>query len=68
MTTPTYTLLQSGSSYGIAVEADGKCIRVESITENIEDAGQILRLLAENTVYPDNVLEILDDLLGVQFW
>lgn len=68
MTTPTYTLLDSGNSYGISAEAGGKCIRVEGITQSSEDARRILCLLSENIVYPENVMEILDDLLGVDIW
>ena len=62
-----YTVVFDGLSYGLEVTAVGVLdgsILVEDVTREIEVAEKIAELFAANTVFPQNVLEIFDDLLG----
>lgn len=63
----TYTLYRSCGTYGIAVSSDAEKedrILVDDIARDFALAKRIQMLFAENLVFPSNVPEILDDLLG----
>ncbi|MBQ4599246.1 MAG: hypothetical protein IJB19_04995 [Clostridia bacterium] len=63
----TYTLYRSSGTYGIAVSSDAEQegqVRVDDIARDLTLAKSIQMLFAENLVFPSNVPEILDDLLG----
>ena len=63
----TYTLYFSSGAYGIAVSSDAEKedrILVDDIARDLASAKRIQMLFAENLVFPSNVPEILDDLLG----
>lgn len=64
----TYELFHKAGAYGIAVSADGKTETAEDLTDTAEKAGYLLGLLAEGTVFPENLWEVLDDLLGTAVW
>ena len=68
MQTPKYTLTEKAGAYGIVIEADGEISSAEDVTRSKERAEWLYKLLSENTVYPENLPEILDDLLGVEIW
>ena len=62
-----YSIVVSGESFGLEVSTKGdfeEYILVEDVTREFEEAEKLLKMFAENTVFPDNVLEIFDDLLG----
>ena len=63
----TYALYRSLGAYGIAVSSDAEGtdrIRIDDIARDPACAVRIQALFAENLVFPSNVPEILDDLLG----
>jgi|GEM_PF-1629173 len=62
----TYTLFENENGYGITVSEGGSTVKVEDLSRNVEDAKRVLLLLADGTVFPQNVYEILDDLLGIE--
>lgn len=63
----TYTLYRAAGTYGISVRSDAEKedqILVDDIARDLTLAKRIQTLFAENLVFPSNVPEILDDLLG----
>ncbi|MBQ6893042.1 MAG: hypothetical protein IJN48_02450 [Clostridia bacterium] len=67
-TAVSYSTVYSNGSYGLEISAKGGFegyIFVEDVARDIGEADAIMELFAENTVFPDNALEIFDDLLGL---
>lgn len=64
----TYVLFHKTGAYGVAVSADGYTATAEDVTASAENAGYLLGLLSEGTVFPENLWEVLDDLLGTEVW
>lgn len=63
----TYTLYCVRGAYGLSVCADAgeeDQILVDDIARDLASAKRLQALFAENLVFPANVPEILDDLLG----
>lgn len=63
----TYMLYRSSGTYGILVCSDAEeeeRVRIDDIARDLTLAQRIQTLFAENLVFPSNVPEILDDLLG----
>ena len=62
-----YTLVQEGKAYGLKIESASdfyRYIYVDDVTRDFNKAMEILNLFADNTVFPENTLEVFDDLLG----
>lgn len=62
-----YALVQDGKAYGLEIKSEGTacgCIYVDDVARELDKAMEILHLFADNTVFPENALEIFDDLLG----
>ena len=63
-----YCIKYDGSAYSLEIRSMGDFdgyILVEDISRNLCVAENIAVLFAENLVFPSNVLEVLDDLVGV---
>ena len=65
--TLTYGLYRTRGAYGLLVSSDTQadCIRVDNLTKDPSLAKRIQQIFARNLVFPDNVHEVLDDLLGI---
>lgn len=62
-----YTAVFDGVSYGLEITAAGDFdgyILVEDVSRELQVAEYLAELFAENLVFPQNALEIFDDLLG----
>ena len=62
-----YVLTEDAGAYGMEIycEAQKKGISAHNITNNRATALRLIKLLASNCVYPDNVLDILDDIISL---
>ena len=63
-----YNLIQDENAYGLEIKAYGEkqpYIYADDITRDLNKAIEIFDLFADNTVFPQNALEVFDDLLGV---
>lgn len=65
---PAYSILRSKDAYGVRVTYGDASVTAEDVTPSRAQAETLLQLLRENVVYPENLYEILDDLLGVELW
>ncbi len=60
-----------GSSYSLCVTASPALVErvfVPDVARDFDTAKRLCDLLSENLVFPGNVYEILDDLLGSDFF
>lgn len=64
----TYALFVRGGLYGIRVHSAAAQAEAEDLTDDAAKAKWLLELLETNTVFPENLYEVLDDLLGVELW
>ncbi len=62
-----YAIEQRGSAISLSVSTDvpNEHICIEDIAADTDTAVKIMMLLADNLVFPSNVYEILDDIIGV---
>ena len=70
MTMPkvTYALFRRGGLYGIRVCSPAAQAEAAELTADLAKAEWLLALLESNTVFPENLCEVLDDLLGTVLW
>lgn len=67
-TTVRYTVMYDGTAYGLEIKALGDFegyILVDDVARELNEAVEIAEFFAINSVFPDNVLEIFDDCLGM---
>ncbi len=64
----TYALFLRNGLYGILVRSTDAQAEAAELTADADKAAWLLELLKTNTVYPENLYEILDVLLGVELW
>ena len=63
----TYSVLRNRGIYRLSVCTDRKgaySVIVDDVARDLVTAKRILVLFANNLVFPENVLEIFDDILG----
>ena len=66
--TLVYNLVQDGDAYGLEIKAPCEkypYIYVDDVAREVNKALEILELFADNAVFPQNALEIFDDMLGI---
>ena len=64
----TYELFHKSGAYGITVRTGETVAEAEDVADTAEKAGYLLGILAHGTVFPEQLLEVLDDLLGTEVW
>ncbi|MBQ8837247.1 MAG: hypothetical protein IJ002_07055 [Clostridia bacterium] len=66
-TSVIYTSVYDGNTYSLEIRSYGDFdgyILVDDVTRDADEAEKIANLFADNLVFPDNALEVLDDYLG----
>lgn len=66
--TPAYTLVKKDGFYSVSIHTSSESAEAMDVTADREKALRLFSVLEENTVFPENLYEILDDLLGVEIW
>ena len=64
----TYRLFHTPEGYGLAASVTddpADRVRIDRLTTSLTAAKRVFALLSENTVFPYNIREVLDDLLAV---
>ena len=62
-----YQLFRAPEGYGLSaciVGESGDAVRIAQLTTDLAAAKRVFDLLSENTVFPYNICEVLDDLLA----